>query len=758
MKVPYDPMSQVAPQGTPDVRAQVITNPGGAQAEARGVSQVGAGLDEMADQVARVARIAKRHADEIGATNAVTRWENGNTTLGYGTTAAPQSQPDATGASSGGPTAAPATPPTDTNAPHELPSGPPASVTAAISDPDSKLPQQGFFNTKGMDAAKYADPTLQAMGASQAEIAAGLPNDEQRQIFLEHSNQRLVDLRRQVIQHATQQQQVALEQSTSAAVESSFVAINNETTRAANADAAMTSVDTITQPVVDRINAMYRGQPDEAAQKVAGYKQEVALGLVQHYIAAKDATGAQKVLDARKDALAFGPRGARELEELQKTVSLLGAQQDGETAANELVANAKGKGDLYDMAQIADGAIQRGKGMSKEQFSAFDQAVGKWRGLAEDANKANGANHFNTALTALQNRWSINDISPTDATWLHENDPKGWQGILDEAARHERAQARGQKVEETPDQLRTFYEFKDSIGDLSPDELASAKPGSIISSAVKMGISLKRAGELSDYLLKLKHDPAAANTGLTPSQSDVIKDELISAGFGENHNGVMRIKSSALPLRTKLEQEVLKEQGTLRGASSGKDKKYMLDGDDLRKFLGPAIAPVVTETHWYKADDTKPAIETPGYKSQAVPQKDADQISEALKAAGEEVTPAKIRQVYESRSVAPAAAPSSGAAPAGGTVKIEDLAKDPTQASLLEPVARAAISRLSGKPGEPDFVPVQPRASLKPPARQKIVLPEIHLPGKAKRTESPLPDEDQQALDETASLTKNMGT
>lgn len=460
MKIPIY-QRQVAPSadGVPNaVGAKPDSN---VEAIARGANVVGDVVDKaMADQKKADAEYqqkleeAQQKANVTAVLNARTSWQDYDTSVLHGNTSeqpagGPVSVYANTGEAAPPSSAAIAAAGGDAKT-VQVPVPETGAFNESLKVPDTNQGQPGFLSSRGMDAFAASAPAYESLQKRQQEIAAGLANDEQRKLFLQQTNEMLVDSRRRIEDHVSSQTEVVHQDSLNEAKASALETIANN-----YRDPKV--VQRQVANVVGPAHALLAGRPDAAKQFESELMADAAKVRLNQYLADKDWKGAQVVFAQTKEQL--GVQSAH-------FEAVINTEREKQQAEQRAV-------DVVDAARLPTGFIDPGKAIATFQAlpqaqrdEASQQAFGKWLQLEAAKKKAAVDGNYDSALTEYLGRHSLADISPQTEVWLRTVDPDSWRK-LELMQKADQAHARGAPA--TAAQDRALAQFRLWAAD-NPDQ------------------------------------------------------------------------------------------------------------------------------------------------------------------------------------------------------------------------------------------------------------------------------------------------
>ena len=705
MRVPVIDSPQVAPQPLPDVRVNLQNVGAGAEAIGQGLKQIGGGADQLGGDIEEYQRRTARQANHIAVGNGLTQLLKDRNAIGYGdlTQTPPQSAPGVTGPrplqAPGGAASSQAAGDTafaDDVDTHEPATAPSQAAADALASPSSGVPEQGYFNTRGMDAAKHAHASVDTFAGRVDAIADGMPNDEARAMFLEEGGRQVEEFRGQVERHAYQQQQVAKESAAQGLMAASFGAIQKAADffSPGEGDGAIEAAKVQMAPVEKMVRGL-AATPEEGEAQVMTYRQQVADNLTKRYVDAKDWASAQKVLDGMQDALRYGKDGEGKYAAWEKTVAAGQQQGDGDAAAVALVNGAREPGGLINTTKIDDAVLAMPNDKRTPQFL---EALQKYRSIAEDANRGRAANAFKAALSQYQQGGnSLSSIDASTTTWLQDNDPEGWRQLQKDAREDAAARRSGKKEGATPDQDSTYANFAmamvdnpEQFKDISPDQLAHDVLGRV---------TQQQLNRLQDQLREVHGQKPVSEQSLPGYAHNLILQGLRDAFPNEKHPETS--DNTAGRSYTQTEAALMGFRQNYRAANSGAEPPL----DAMRAQVAEQLAKVTVQQPWYRPNTTVPLAEYQANPElRGKPLVPADDVPkdwvEAIRARAPNATPAQMQAVY--RSMLRRAQGTNGT--------------PPVQASRPPPPP-------APRSDAPDFKPAPTGAKLRAPERPSLVHP-----------------------------------
>lgn len=365
---------------------------------------------------------AKHKADVVAANDALTRYQQAETTLMDGSSqgrAAAGAKLSAGVAGEQGQGA--------------------ASLELKTPAPETEY-TPGFLATQGKDAPARSAETLDAIEKRRTEISAELANDEQRQLFNENSRRMYEATRKRVEGHVAQE----IRRAEVASVEArKAVALN----AIANNYADPAFVEDQTALVVGPMAALALSKEDADA-KVAAWQGEVAKVRLTQYLADKDWKGAQALFAQKREQL--GVHAAQ----FQHAIALEREKSEADALALGIVDKARLPTGFVEPAT----AIAAFQALPKEQRTeAAQQAFGKWMQLEAAKKKAAVDGVYDSALTQYLQHHQLGDVSATSEAWLRVVDPEAWRR-LELMAKADREHARG--APPTESQERALAQFR----------------------------------------------------------------------------------------------------------------------------------------------------------------------------------------------------------------------------------------------------------------------------------------------------------
>ena len=190
--------------------------------------------------------------------------------------------------------------------------------------------RRGFRWKQGRDAAAASADTLQQIQKTRDSIASSLTNEEQKQLYLRHSNGVLLDAHRQIEVHAGQ----AIQQAQAADYKAlSAATLNSVSVQAFDPVAREREIASL-EPRI-RLEAAHQGLSSETANELVREWRAQAAGVVlNQYLARQDGTGAAAYFATVKDTL--GVQAAK----YEHDVLQVSQAQEGELLARKAIAGA----------------------------------------------------------------------------------------------------------------------------------------------------------------------------------------------------------------------------------------------------------------------------------------------------------------------------------------------------------------------------------------------------------------------------------
>ncbi|MBS2028715.1 MAG: hypothetical protein JST54_12510 [Deltaproteobacteria bacterium] len=733
MRAPDFGQNQVAPGDMPGVRVQPVSDAAGLEALGEGIERAGQGIDSGVTQVMR----AKKRADAITAANAITQLKHDTTSALYGPDTAGG---DATAPTSSDPAQATAGP--DGTAPSAS-YAPTQKAADAAFDGTSGLSQKGLLNERGMDASRYAHPTMQWLSGRADEIEQDLPNDDAKALFRKMAMGHLEDTRQVVLRHRGQQIQAAGEDSKQATMAIGLQTLGRDITApGATYDDIVGSLDRTTAAGETAIKAIEDGP--KGVEQSAAYKEQATANVLQHFIDAKDAKGAAMFYAARRADLgtkadAFG-----------HVVTTLTGQVEAEQLGHDLVTGTVKDGGLHDLPQ----AVTKFEALPTEQRTPqAEEAFQKHYRLAAEEDRGKVSNAFSTAMSDWIPNHSLSDVQPQTKAWMQANDPEGWHRLeqMDASWRASQQPRGGRKSNEvTSADIATGKLLADMA---AHSEKYDPKQGGMSFDEFARGFAAPLGKEGYEAASKKYAEiQAAAAKGDKDTKVPVTAQRVIlELGHGKIWDKEQPEKmddDSAAAFRS-MSDSAERFRRDFKASHKGEEPTT----EEYEKALAPQMRSVpVPGMLWGSNDIPLVQYETAGkYRGEGgklTPLKVPDDFVQALKArkGGADISPDQASAYYleylkaGGGGVAPAkpAAPS----PQGQNDRFKYDHPD------VQRVLTGSITQ-----GMPSL-----HASLRPPEKTAPEPKKKSAPPAKARTASPLPDEDQQALDETAQLTKDMGT
>jgi hypothetical protein len=543
--------------GMPDSNAEAI---------GRGLTVVGQGFDSAISQqrkddaeYQRQLDEARHKADVTAARNALTQWQDYETTVLHGSGSQQQAVPGVAG--NDGASAPPSD--ADISAAGEktvtVLTPEPGAFAESLKTPDA--PQgPGFLQMRGMDAVGSSTNAYDALKKRQQDLLNGLTNDKQRELFQQESDGLLVSSRRRIEDHAAQQIGVGQEDSLKSARATALNTIANNYTDPSVVQQQVSSV-------IGPAHALLAGRPAAEKQFEAEMMQDVASTRLNQYIANKDWKGAQTLYSQVKDQLGI------KADHFENVINIERDRQQGDAAALQVVNSARKPNGFIDEAK----AVATFEAIPKDTRSdaarvAFDHFL-----TLEKAHETSvKSDNFDAALSAYLQNKNINDVPPATKAWMigdgktPGNDPKAWQSLL-QISNADGAHARG--AGPSDDQRRAMTQFEVDLHD-HPDKYATMSEPEFHATVWPM--LSKNDRERAGALFATAHGQAAKPGTITPEENNMLLQKGRDAGlFGPKGKDPAQWDGEAADFYYKA-TEVLREQATAYRRAKGEAPPFKL--------------------------------------------------------------------------------------------------------------------------------------------------------------------------------------